>query len=77
MKTKRPSNPEVLPLREIKKAVILAAVEQLDGNVLLAAEKLDIGKTTLYRKLKEYGMAKQRRRKRKTTKRVTRTSRAR
>jgi transcriptional regulator of acetoin/glycerol metabolism len=55
MKTRQPSKREIMPLRQVKKAAILAAVKQLDGNLSLAAEKLDIGTTTLYRKLKEYG----------------------
>jgi transcriptional regulator of acetoin/glycerol metabolism len=65
MKTKKPSAPEIMPLRQTKKAAILAAVQQLGGNVPLAAEKLEIGVTTLYRKLKQYGViSKKRRRKR-------------
>jgi transcriptional regulator of acetoin/glycerol metabolism len=55
MKTKQPSKREIVPLRQVKKAAILAAVKQLDGDLSLAAEKLEIGITTLYRKLKEYG----------------------
>jgi two-component system response regulator HydG len=34
---------------------ILATIAQLNGDKLLAARMLGIGKTTLYRKLKEYG----------------------
>jgi DNA-binding NtrC family response regulator len=54
MKTKRPSKPEIMSLRQVKKAAILAAVEQLDGNVRLAAEMLQISEASLHRKLKEY-----------------------
>jgi two-component system response regulator HydG len=36
---------------------ILATIRQLKGDKLLAAKLLGIGKTTLYRKLKEYGVA--------------------
>jgi DNA-binding NtrC family response regulator len=54
MKTKRPSKPEIMTLRQVKKAAIVAAVEQLDGDIPLAAEKLQISETTLHRKLKEY-----------------------
>jgi transcriptional regulator of acetoin/glycerol metabolism len=62
---KRSPTPDILPLRQAKKAAILSAVKQLDGNVSLAAEKLEIAKTTLYRKLKEYRVTlKQLRRKR-------------
>jgi transcriptional regulator of acetoin/glycerol metabolism len=34
---------------------ILTTIVQLNGDKLLAARLLGIGKTTLYRKLKEYG----------------------
>ena len=54
MKTKRPAKPAIMTLRQVKKAAILAAVEGLDGNIPLAAEKLEISETTLNRRLKEY-----------------------
>jgi transcriptional regulator of acetoin/glycerol metabolism len=57
IKTARASKTEIVPLRQVKRAAILAAVRQLHGNVPLAAEKLGIGTKTLYRKLKEYGVA--------------------
>ncbi|MFQ5663286.1 MAG: sigma-54-dependent transcriptional regulator [Terriglobia bacterium] len=44
----------ILPLRELEKHAILQAVRELGGDKLLAARLLGIGKTTLYRKLKEY-----------------------
>jgi two-component system response regulator HydG len=44
----------ILPLRELEKRAIMQAVEELGGDKLLAARLLGIGKTTLYRKLKEY-----------------------
>ncbi|HZY61122.1 MAG TPA: sigma-54 dependent transcriptional regulator [Edaphobacter sp.] len=44
----------IIPLAEIEKQTILKAIEQLHGDKLLAAQLLGIGKTTLYRKLKEY-----------------------
>ena len=47
-----------MTLRQVKKAAILAAVEQLDGNVRLAAEKLQISEITLNRQLKEYRVIK-------------------
>ena len=40
---------------EMEKRAILSAIEQLHGDKLEAARLLGIGKTTLYRKLKEYG----------------------
>lgn len=48
---------EVLSLAEIEKRAILTTLEQVKGDKLLAARLLDIGKTTLYRKLKEYELA--------------------
>ena len=39
----------------VEKQAILGAIAQLDGDKLTAAKLLGIGKTTLYRKLKEYG----------------------
>ena len=59
----------VVPLRKAKRTAILSAVTQFHGNVCLAAEKLEIGRTTLYRKLKEYGVPLGRRRSRKETRR--------
>ena len=44
----------IVPLRELEKRAILRAVQELGGDKLLAARLLGIGKTTLYRKLKEY-----------------------
>jgi DNA-binding NtrC family response regulator len=46
--------PKILPLIEIERNAILEAIEQLHGDKLMAAKLLGIGKTTLYRKLKEY-----------------------
>ncbi|HEX3661511.1 MAG TPA: sigma-54 dependent transcriptional regulator [Acidobacteriaceae bacterium] len=48
--------PEVMTLAEREKEAILTTLEQVKGDKLLAARLLDIGKTTLYRKLKEYGV---------------------
>ncbi len=39
----------------MERTAILATIRQLKGDKLLAAKLLGIGKTTLYRKLKEYG----------------------
>ncbi len=44
----------VVPLRDLEKTAILRAVAEAGGDKLLAARMLGIGKTTLYRKLKEY-----------------------
>lgn len=46
----------VLPMSEIEKQAILNTLRQLKGDKLLTAKLLGIGKTTLYRKLKGYGL---------------------
>ena len=46
----------VVPLAEMERDAILGAIRKLGGDKLLAARLLGIGKTTLYRKLKEYGI---------------------
>ena len=48
--------PEVMPLADLEKQAILGAIRTLNGDKLQAAKLLGIGKTTLYRKLKEYGI---------------------
>jgi transcriptional regulator of acetoin/glycerol metabolism len=45
----------VMPMAEMEKQSILNALTQVNGDKMLAARLLGIGKTTLYRKLKEYG----------------------
>jgi two-component system response regulator HydG len=45
----------ITPIAELEKQAILRAIEVLQGDKLEAARQLGIGKTTLYRKLKEYG----------------------
>ncbi|HEX3571237.1 MAG TPA: sigma-54 dependent transcriptional regulator [Acidobacteriaceae bacterium] len=47
--------PSVVSIAEMEKQAILSTIRQLNGDKLLAAKLLGIGKTTLYRKLKEYG----------------------
>jgi two-component system response regulator HydG len=44
----------ILPLAEVERRHILRAVEHAGGDLSWAASLLGIGKTTLYRKLKEY-----------------------
>jgi len=46
--------PPVLPLAELEKQAILGALEYTRGDRAVAAHLLGIGRTTLYRKLKEY-----------------------
>ncbi len=53
----QPATMRVIPLAELEKQAILNTIRQLKGDKLLAARLLGIGKTTLYRKLKEYGLA--------------------
>lgn len=45
----------IVPLADLEKQAIIGALTQLNGDKLGAAKMLGIGKTTLYRKLKEYG----------------------
>ena len=45
---------KIIPISELEKQTILNTIMQLNGDKLLAARLLGIGKTTLYRKLKEY-----------------------
>lgn len=46
----------ILPLAEVERLAILQAIEHTKGDRTLAAAMLGIGRTTLYRKLKEYGL---------------------
>lgn len=46
----------ILPIAELERNTILNTITQLNGDKLLAAKMLGIGKTTLYRKLKEYAV---------------------
>jgi two-component system response regulator HydG len=48
---------QVMPLADLEKQAILSAITRLNGDKLLAAHMLGIGKTTLYRKLKAYEIA--------------------
>jgi len=45
---------KIVPMSELERQTILETIAQLNGDKLLAARMLGIGKTTLYRKLKEY-----------------------
>jgi two-component system response regulator HydG len=45
------------PSHDAERATILAALEHSDGMVSRAAELLGMGRTTLWRKLKAYGIA--------------------
>ncbi len=45
---------KIVPIADLEKQTILNTIGQLNGDKLMAARLLGIGKTTLYRKLKEY-----------------------
>jgi two-component system response regulator HydG len=45
---------KIIPMAELEKLSILSAITELNGDKLQAARLLGIGKTTLYRKLKDY-----------------------
>lgn len=45
---------KIIPIAEVEKRMILSAISELHGDKLQAARLLGIGKTTLYRKLKDY-----------------------
>ncbi|HEY7616769.1 MAG TPA: helix-turn-helix domain-containing protein, partial [Terriglobales bacterium] len=45
---------KIVPMAELERQTILSTIAQLNGDKLMAARMLGIGKTTLYRKLKEY-----------------------
>jgi two-component system response regulator HydG len=49
-----PQNDEVVSLEELERRAILRALRETSGDKLAAARLLGIGKTTLYRKLKQY-----------------------
>jgi DNA-binding protein Fis len=46
----------IIPLAEVEKRAIVEAIEYTKGDRTVAAAMLGIGRTTLYRKLKEYGL---------------------
>jgi transcriptional regulator of acetoin/glycerol metabolism len=49
--------PETLNLNELEKAALEKALQVTGGSVLAAAGLLGIGKTTAYRKVKQYSLA--------------------
>ena len=56
-----PEKNEVLPLEELERRAILRTLRETSGDKLAAARILGIGKTTLYRKLKQYHMEQEER----------------
>lgn len=53
---KIPSPDEITTLEEMERHAILRALRETNGDKLVAARLLGIGKTTLYRKLKQYSV---------------------
>jgi DNA-binding NtrC family response regulator len=51
-----PAKDELMPLEELERRAILRTLRETSGDKLAAARMLGIGKTTLYRKLKQYNM---------------------
>ncbi len=47
----------IIPLSELERRAIMNALEYTAGDRAVAAHLLGIGRTTLYRKLKEYAVA--------------------
>jgi transcriptional regulator with PAS, ATPase and Fis domain len=60
MNQRVPMPDEIMPLEELEKRAILHALHEASGDKLEAAKLLKIGKTTLYRKLKQYDAQKNR-----------------
>jgi two-component system response regulator HydG len=58
MDAERTGDGPIRSIAEMEKQAILNTIRQLNGDKLTAAKLLGIGKTTLYRKLKEYGIEK-------------------
>jgi two-component system response regulator HydG len=49
-----PPQPGIVPLQELERRAIQEALQHTRGDRTIAAQMLGIGRTTLYRKLKEY-----------------------
>jgi hypothetical protein len=48
--------PETLNVNDLEKAAIEKALQVTGGSILAASQLLGIGKTTAYRKVKEFGL---------------------
>jgi len=55
--TSVPMEQRIIPISKMEKHAILDAIRETNGDKMMAAELLGISKTTLYRKLKEYGLS--------------------
>lgn len=51
-----PEEQKIMPLEQVERYAIEAALRQCMGNVTEASRKLKIGQATLYRKIKQYGL---------------------
>ncbi|MCP3103635.1 sigma 54-interacting transcriptional regulator [Myxococcus sp. K15C18031901] len=58
-KSLAPSEPALLPLAEVERRHILHVLDAVKGNRTAAARALEIGRNTLSRKLKEYGLGEE------------------
>ncbi|GAX60875.1 response regulator [Candidatus Scalindua japonica] len=47
---------DLLPLSEVEEIFIRRTLNATNGNISAASEKLDIGRSTVYRKMQEYGI---------------------
>ena len=54
----QPGIPPVMRLTDMEKNAIVQALDYTKGDITTAAQLLGIGRTTLYRKLKEYGLSR-------------------
>lgn len=52
-----PSRQDIPSLRDMEEQLIRAALDRLDGNQTEAAQRLGISRSTLWRKMKEYGIS--------------------
>jgi two-component system response regulator HydG len=51
-----PQKDEIIPLEELERRAIIRTLRETNGDKVAAAKILGIGKTTLYRKLKQYNV---------------------
>ena len=57
LKKKNSFREGAMPLRTGFKKMVEAALVQCDGNISMAARELKIARSTLYRKIKEFGLS--------------------
>jgi len=51
-----PNSGKIIPFKEIERQVISSALKVADGSITEAAKALEIGRATMYRKVREYGL---------------------